>query len=109
MTIDANEEIWQFVSRYDINGLIDCATTSINDINRPQVQFKVFPNPFNQEVTIAIKSVQNTEFKIYNMIGELVSNGKLNSQINTIDLSSLAPNVYILDIENQSIRLTKTF
>ena len=26
MTIDANREIWQFVSRYDINGLIGCTT-----------------------------------------------------------------------------------
>ena len=33
MTIDANEEIWQFVSRYDINGLIGCATTSIHENN----------------------------------------------------------------------------
>jgi polyhydroxybutyrate depolymerase len=34
MTIDANIEIWQFVSRYDINGLISCLTTSINENNR---------------------------------------------------------------------------
>ena len=33
MTIDANIEIWQFVSRYDINGLIGCITTSINENN----------------------------------------------------------------------------
>ena len=33
MTIDANIEIWQFVSRYDINGLIGCLTTSINENN----------------------------------------------------------------------------
>ncbi len=33
MTIDANIEIWQFVSRYDINGLIGCITTSVNENN----------------------------------------------------------------------------
>jgi polyhydroxybutyrate depolymerase len=33
MTINANIEIWQFVSRYDINGLIDCNTTSNHEIN----------------------------------------------------------------------------
>ena len=33
MTIDSNIEIWQFVSRYDINGLIGCITTSINENN----------------------------------------------------------------------------
>ena len=108
MTIDANIEIWQFVSRYDINGLIGCITTSINENNGQTDNYKVFPNPFNQELTIEIKSAQSNDFTIYNVIGELVTSGKLNSQVNTIDLSSLAPNVYILNIENQSIRLIKT-
>jgi polyhydroxybutyrate depolymerase len=108
MTIDANIEIWQFVSRYDINGLIGCITTSINENNGQTNNYKVFPNPFNQELTIEVKSAQSNDFSIYNVIGELVTSGKLNSQVNTIDLSSLAPNVYILNIENQSIRLIKT-
>ena len=108
MTIDANIEIWQFVSRYDINGLIGCITTSINENNGQAENYKVFPNPFNQELTIEVKSAQANDFEIYNVIGELVISGKLNSQINTIDLSSLATNVYILNIKNQSIRLVKT-
>ena len=108
MTIDSNTEIWQFVSRYDINGLIDCTTTSINEINGQTDNYKVFPNPCNQELTIEVKSVQSNAFFIYNVIGELVTSGNLNSQVNTIDLSSLAPNVYILNIENESIRLIKT-
>ena len=108
MTIDANIEIGQFVSRYDINGLIGCITTSINENNGQTDNYKVFPNPFNEELTIEVKSAQSNNFTIYNVIGELITSGKLNSQFNTIDLSSLAPNVYILNIENQSIRLIKT-
>ena len=108
MTIDANIEIWQFVSRYDINGLIGCISSSINENNDQAENYKVFPNPFNQELTIEVKSPQANDFEIYNVIGELVISGKLNSQINTIDLSSLAPNVYILNVKNQSIRLVKT-
>lgn len=108
MTIDANTEIWQFVSRYDINGLIGCTTTSIYENNGQTDNYKAFPNPFNHELTIELKSAQSNDYSIYNVIGELVTSGKLNSQVNTIDLSSLAPNVYILNIENQSIRLIKT-
>jgi len=107
MTIDASEEIWQFVSRYDINGLMGCTTLSINENNGQAENYKVFPNPFNQELTIEVKSAQANDFKIYNVIGELVISGKLNSQTNTIDLSSLAPNIYILNIKNQSIKLVK--
>ena len=108
MTIDSDSEIWRFVSRYDINGLIGCSTTSINENNGQTNNFKVFPNPFKQELTIEVKSIQSKAFSIYNVIGELVISGKLNSQVNTIDLSSLAPNLYILNIENKSIRVIKT-
>ena len=108
MTIDSDSEIWRFVSRYDINGLIGCSTTSINENNGQTDNFKVFPNPFKKELTIEVKSIQSKAFSIYNVIGELVISGKLNSQVNTIDLSSLAPNVYILNIENKSIRVIKT-
>ena len=85
-----------------------CITTSINENNGQADNYKVFPNPFDQELTIELKSAQSNDYWIYNVIGELVASGKLSSQVNTIDLSSLAPNVYILNIENQSIRLIKT-
>ena len=108
MTIDANSEIWQFVSRYDINGLIGCSTTSINENNNTRENYKVYPNPVHTQITIDMGLAEEREFRLYNPIGELVLSGVLNSQISIIDLSFLAPNVYILNIENQSTRLIKT-
>jgi len=110
MTIDANSEIWQFVSRYDINGIIEeCTpTTVISDVNSSSNYFNVFPNPFDNQITIEADFSSVKEFTIYNMLGETVMTGQLNSDVNSINLSSLAPNVYILNIENQSIRLIKT-
>lgn len=108
MTIDTNEEIWQFVSRYDINGLIGCAITSIHENNSMLENYSVYPNPVNTKLTIDLGLAEEKEFRLYNPIGELVLSGVLNSQISIIDLSSLASNVYILNIENQSIRLIKT-
>lgn len=108
MTIDANVEIWQFVSKFDINGLIGCTTTSINEYNSTQENYRVYPNPLNSQLIIEMEIAKEKEFRLYNPIGELVLSGVLTSQKNTIDLSSLAPNVYILNIENQSIRLIKT-
>jgi len=106
MTIDASEEIWQFVSRYDINGLIECSTASINEYSKDN--FRVYPNPVNSELTIEIDLSEETKYRIYSTIGELVSSGKLNSNHNTIDLSSLSPNIYVLNINNHSVKLVKT-
>lgn len=108
ITIDASEEIWQFVSRYDINGLIGCATTSLNEYSSTQENYRVYPNPVNSQLTVEMEIAEEKEFRIYSTIGELVLGGRLNSNFNTIDLSSLPPNVYILNISNHSIKLIKT-
>jgi polyhydroxybutyrate depolymerase len=108
MTIDASEEIWQFVSRYDINGLIACATTSLNEYCSTQENYRVYPNPVNSQLTVEMEIAEEKEFRIYSTIGELMLSGRLNSNINTIDLSSLPPNVYILNISNHSIKLIIT-
>ena len=57
MTIDANIEIWKFVSRYDINGLIGCITTSINEDN-VQNDNKIFSNN-----KVSIKRVLQSPYK----------------------------------------------
>ena len=108
MDIDATQEIWQFVSQYDLDGLIECATTSTNEINGSTLNFKTYPNPTNGELTIEINSSERKEFKIFSTLGELVLTGNLDADINTIDLSSLPSNIYILNIDNQSIRIVKT-
>ena len=108
MTIDANEEIWHFVSRYEIDGLIECTTTSINENNSSQESYKVYPNPLNSQLMIEFEITKEKEFRIFSTVGELVSSGILISNINTIDISSLPPNVYVLNIDNHSIKLIKT-
>jgi len=107
MTIDANTEIWQFVSRYDVNGLMGCITTSINENNVQTDNYKVFPNPFNDQLTIEMDFIENKEFKIYSLLGELIISGQLNAGETTIDLSALPANVYLFKTKNQAIKLLK--
>lgn len=108
MTIDASVEIWQFLSKYDIDGLIGCTITSINEYNSSQEKYKIYPNPLNSQLKIETEIANEKEFIIFSTIGKLVSSGRLNSNINTIDISSLPPNVYFLNIDNHSIKLIKT-
>ena len=107
MTIDANTEIWQFVSRYDVNGLMGCITTSINENNVQTDNYKVFPNPFNDQLTIEMDFIENKEFEIYSLLGELIISGQLKAGETTIDLSALPANVYLFKTKNQAIKLLK--
>lgn len=108
MDINADAVIWNFVSQYDINGLIGCATTSLNEYSSTQENYRVYPNPVNSQLKIEMEIAEEKEYRIYSTIGGLMSSGRLNSNINTIHLSSLPPNVYIFNIDNHSIKLIKT-
>ena len=45
---------------------------------------------------------ESKEFKIYSILGEMVLKGSVSSDINTIDLSNLPPNIYFLKMENHN-------
>ena len=107
MTIDTNSEIWQFVSNYDINGLIECTTASVNEFNCHQGKYKSYPNPVSSQLTVEMDIAEEKEYRIYSTVGKLLISGTLNSKTNKIDLSSLPNNVYFLKINNQTMKFVK--
>jgi hypothetical protein len=107
MDINASLEIWNFVSKYDINGLIGCRPISIaQEIQIPEV-LSVYPNPTNALLTIELNKQVNEEFQIYSAYGELKLKGVLQTNKETIDLSSFPPGVFILKINSSTQRILK--
>lgn len=106
MTINADEEIWQFVSRYDINGLIECSTASMDDTSKDT--FRLYPNPVTSELTIQIDVSNEKEYKIYSTAGEVLLSGNLNFNSNTIDVSSLPSSIYFLKINSHVLKFVRT-
>lgn len=84
---------------------LDCNILSITDSAKRLVN--VYPNPFDNQIIIETDFTSFKEFEIYTILGELKMTGKLTFGVNTVDLSLLVPNVYILSVENQSIKLIK--
>ena len=105
MDINASQEIWNFVSKYDINGLINCGSTEIKSSN--DVEFEIFPNPSSNFLNIKSTNKTNLKFSIFSSIGKLVINGELDNVNNIIDLSELEPQLYILKIGGNSHKIIK--
>ena len=108
MDIDASEEIWNFVSRYDLNGVLKCKITSREENSQIPISIKVYPNPVNQQFSIESNLLEVTEYGIYSILGELVKSGKLNTGINTINISTLTPEIYFLKINDRYTKLIKS-
>ena len=105
MDIDASQEIWKFVSKYDINGLINCGSTDITTSN--DVEFEIFPNPSSNLITIKSTNKTNLKFSVFSTFGKLVINGELDNINDIIDLSELDPQLYILKIDGSSYKIIK--
>ena len=105
MDIDASEEIWKFVSMYDINGLINCGSTDITISS--DIDFEIYPNPSSDFLTIKSYFKTNLNYSVYSSIGKLVINGKLDNLNNIIDIYDFEPQLYILKIDGKSYKIIK--
>ena len=107
MDIDASEVIWEYVSKYDINGLIECNSTSINEKENENGGISIYPNPVKNDLTVEMNTVDSQVYNVYSSVGKIVLNGIISSIENKIDLSGLPPNVYFLRIENRVFKILK--
>ncbi len=110
MTIDASSEIWQFVSRYDINGIIECSTASI--INKNNIEnFKVYPNPVKNVIHISVGSeFIGNRYAITSISGQKVSEGKIEKEKSVVNIQDLSDGIYFVKLDgniHQSFKIIK--
>ena len=96
MDIDATEEIWTFVSNYDLNGIIDCSNLSdlTNDEVYPKIIF--YPNPANDKITLDSSFLVQEDYEIISLNGKSLIRGKLQPGRSQIEVSGLSRSIYIL-------------
>ena len=104
MDIDATVEIWNFVSKYDINGLI--GNTAIKDGKIDALQENVVSLKLTTgSITVETDLSGNHDYEIFSLTGKKVLAGVINSNKTHIDISSLSPNIYFLRIGHQIMKI----
>jgi polyhydroxybutyrate depolymerase len=99
--INASMEIWQFFSRFDING-----TLSVNEFDNKQVT--IYPNPTNSKIKLSLNFSEELNYELFSPIGKLLIVGTIKSSNQEIDLSNLSPNMYYLKLGNQVFKILKS-
>ena len=105
MDINASQEIWKFVSMYDINGLINCGSTDITISS--DIDFEIFPNPTSEFITINSLEKNYLSYSIFSIVGKMVMNGDINKSNPKINISQLEPQLYILMTGGNSYKIIK--
>jgi endoglucanase len=60
--------------------------------------FQIYPNPFNETISISVDADDNTRFEIVSIDGKLIQSGQINNQLNTISTSELGAGIYMLNV-----------
>ena len=69
--------------------------------NEEQLNVKVYPNPVNDKLTIVLNSQSNALIQLYNQLGELVFEEKIQTDTAEINTVLLANGIYLLSIKTQ--------
>jgi polyhydroxybutyrate depolymerase len=99
--MNASMEIWQFFSRFDING-----TLSVNEFDN--VQVIVYPNPTNSKINLSLNFSEELNYELFSSLGKLLIIGTIKTNNQEIDLSNLSPNIYYLKLGNQVFKILKS-
>ena len=107
MDIDASQEIWNFVSGYDLSGLIGCATNSIENTATLEDEVRAFPNPFEEQLIIESPFQGAQNYALYSILGEHILSGSIQSGSTNINLATIPDGLYILKVRDQSLKVVK--
>ena len=96
----ATNMAWVYKRDYQVN--------AIDDITGHENNFVVYPNPASSQLFIKSENFEDYEFNIINLLGKKIASGRINGQTETVDISSLPPNVYILRIASEAVKFVIT-
>ena len=105
MDINSDNEIWDFVSNYSINGLIEDCNLSVNN-NLNNNEFSYYPNPIDTHLNISNHS-NNKSIIIFDITSKSIYESDLIVGNNVLDISDLQPGVYSVKIGVKTFKILK--
>jgi len=97
----STNKAWIYKQEYPID--------EIGYIEKDETNFVIYPNPATSYIIVESEICEGIDYQIVNCIGEIVLAGMLNYKIETIDISSLPPNIYHFRTGNKKLKLIKTY
>lgn len=91
-------------SKYQTN--LNCSTVAISDRFNTISNLRIFPNPSTNHIMVEFVSFKETEYHIYNIFGQNVKNGIINSG-DRLNIELLPSGTYILKIGDEVLKIMK--
>ena len=105
MDINSDDEIWDFVSKYSINGLIEDCSLSVTN-NELYSDFSYYPNPIDSYLNIN-NQLKNESIIIFDLNSKSIFESELVIGNNTLDISGLQSGIYSVKIGLKTFKILK--
>ena len=79
--------------------------------NLPEIDFSLYPNPASNFINIELdqSAYRNNSMKIYNLLGELITEKRVSTSRISLDVSNYPKGVYLININSEQGNKTKRF
>ena len=104
MEIDMSGQMW-VASKNGLHTTANTTSTGIHE-NSKNIEFNVYPNPSQNEITIS--NVSDANYKITNAVGQIILQGIINENFKTIDISKIYSGLYFIKIYDERTNLLGT-
>lgn len=98
LDFSASEAIWQFFSRYSLDGLV----TTVTDTERSVSQLDIVVNNTLQQIVVQGQLPAGAQYHIYTTLGQSIKSGSLTAGAPIVDISSLSFGAYIILVNEYS-------
>ena len=97
------------ITKQTINNLYysDEVVTDIENAFDAEEIASIYPNPFNNTITVQLNSSTDTKIEILNTLGQIVATQFSNSEVVTLDLNHVNNGLYIVKITSDNRVITK--
>lgn len=72
-------------------------TTGVENLSKDKALL-LFPNPVTNELNIQTNINNQTQYKIYNLVGQIIKTGVLQSHLTTISIDNFSGGIYIIEL-----------
>lgn len=79
----------------------------LSGIEETDIKLSVYPNPTTDNVVLTVENAntQNMTYMIYDLLGKVIENKKLNGSQTSISMVTLANDIYFIKVMNQDKEL----
>ncbi|WP_395048442.1 GEVED domain-containing protein, partial [Flavobacterium sp.] len=93
------------VEDYTVN-IVSSVAKIANVSGKAITEIKLYPNPTTSILNVSSVS-ENATFKVYNMLGQSIMNGKLSNGL--IDVSNISSGIYLLEVTDKELTSVNRF